>query len=64
MFLAPPSPGPQSERLPVSWRQFASSVTAETRMGDANGDGGQGEHDDDDNNKDVEMGEADKSERG
>ena len=49
---------PRSERLPVSWRQFASSVTAETRMGNANGDGGQGQGNDDDD-KDVEMGEAD-----
>lgn len=50
---------PRSERVPSSWRQFASFATAETHMGNANGDGGQERDGDDDKDKDEEMSEGD-----
>lgn len=49
---------PGSERRPSSWRQFTSSATSETRMGHANGEGGQ-ERDGDDDDKDEEMRDED-----
>ena len=49
---------PRSEGVTSSWRQFVSSPTAETRMGNANGDDAQ-ERDGGDDDKDEEMSDGD-----